>query len=160
MKTIELTRGKVAYCDEEDYEFVSKQKWCYLANATGYAVTRFNGKVITMHKYLLNPPKGMDVDHLNGNGLDNRRSNIRICTRMQNRWNIEKLPTNTSGFKGVYWRKDRKRYEAFAYKNNKRYSGGYFKDIEDAHQAQIKLSIKLHGEFSGYYRSKANGNEV
>ncbi|MEN6578932.1 MAG: HNH endonuclease [Phycisphaerales bacterium] len=103
--TIPLTRKKVAMVDPQDYERVSACKWC--ASRTGnqwYAQRRVHGKTLRMHQFIMNPPKGMVVDHANGNGLDNRRTNLRVCTKLQNAWNKKRRKQEGAGsrFIGVY----------------------------------------------------------
>ena len=71
----------------------------------GYAYIYSRGKYIAIHRIITNCPYGMVVDHINGNKLDNRKSNLRFCTRVQNRMNVTKYKNNKSGYKGVYWDK-------------------------------------------------------
>src|ERR1700745_3514525 len=107
MQEIPLTQGKVALVDDEDYELVAQYKWH--AHVTWdkkwYAKTH-SGK-LTMHKFLLNPPSDMEVDHVNGDGLDNRRQNLRICNSTQNKGNMRKQDGRSSIYKGVSWDKSR-----------------------------------------------------
>lgn len=106
MKKIKLTQGKYALVDNEDYEFLSKYKWCFSPSGTGYAERRdkksLTGKIIRMHRFILDAPKDKIVDHKNMNGLDNRRNNLRLCTKSENMRNRNKTRINKSGFKGVY----------------------------------------------------------
>ena len=104
MKFIPLTQGKFAIVDDEDYDWLMTWKWCAVKQGhTFYAYTntpRSQGKtLIGMHRFLMCHPKGMDIDHINHNGLDNRRSNIRIATRRENAANRTKQ--GTSRFTGV-----------------------------------------------------------
>src|SRR3972149_622779 len=99
MKEILLTSGNFTIVDDEDYETLSQQVW-YEIN--GYAVGSRHSKNVIMHREIVNPPKDMFVDHINGVKLDTRRENLRICTAAQNRHNRGKQRNNTSGFKGVY----------------------------------------------------------
>jgi len=94
-KTISLSQGKVARVDEEQFEWLNAWKWCaHKGRNTWYAVRRdYSGdkpKMVSMHRLLLGPPPGMETDHRNGDGLDNRRSNLRACTRRQNQMNKRK----------------------------------------------------------------------
>jgi hypothetical protein len=91
---------------------------------------------------------GKSVDHINGNPLDNRRENLRICTQQENSWNQRKRRTNTCGFKGVYWDKGAKKYQAQICKDGKRKYLGLFDCPEKAHEAYCKAAQELHGEFS------------
>ena len=80
-KLIPLTQGKYAIVDDEDFDELSKHKWCLMfTKGRSYAVRRPSENLtILMHRFILNPPKQMDTDHKNGDGLDNRRSNLRAC---------------------------------------------------------------------------------
>ena len=105
MKEIELTQGKRAIVDDADYQYLSKYNWSY---DDGYASRgiRMNGKrkIILMHRFLMGLYFGDKrvVDHINHNTLDNRRENLRICTKAENRRNSRKSKNNTSSFKGVF----------------------------------------------------------
>src|SRR5262249_42630613 len=85
---IELTRGKVALIDADDVERIKGRSW-FTMGAAGkfYAATRENAAPLTLHRFLMQPPKDMHVDHVNGNGLDNRRSNLRLASPRENRAN-------------------------------------------------------------------------
>lgn len=103
--TIPLTRKKVATVDAVDFERVNRYKWC--ADCVGlqwYAQRRAHGRTIRMHQFIMNPPKGMVVDHANGNGLDNRRENLRLCTKLENAWNKRRRKAAGAGseYIGVY----------------------------------------------------------
>lgn len=140
MRTISLTKGQVAIIDDEDYEKVAKNKWSFHYN--GYAV---RGKPqISMHRFVLDAPRGMEVDHINGNKLDNRKSNLRFATRKQNSFNIRHED-------GISWRPNR---EAWIVRmktlDGRRVYVGYFKDKEEALEARRMASLRYHGEFSPY----------
>src|SRR5215831_14406402 len=86
LKYVELTKGEVALVDDEDYNIVSERKWhakkSILIDDLVYAYTKIGGKLVSMHSYIMDtPPEGMEIDHINHNGLDNRRSNLRFITR-------------------------------------------------------------------------------
>jgi AP2 domain len=116
MKEIVLTQGKVALVDDRDFGRLNKFKW--LAHETGntfYAermYTTQDGKrhVIGMHRLIINTPNGLDTDHINGNGLDNRRINLRSVTHRKNLQNIR--TEKTSKYPGVCWRKRDKKWQA------------------------------------------------
>ena len=103
MKYIKLTKGKRAIVDDEDYEYLNQFKWRFSSN--GYANTSV--KTIGMHRLVNNTPQGLDTDHINGNKLDNRRSNLRSVTRSQNMLNVKPQTNNTSGCTGVGKRGDK-----------------------------------------------------
>lgn len=106
MKEIELTQGKVAIVDDEDFEYLSQWKWCAAFMTRNFYAAKsisINGqrKVILMHRFILNPEKNMVVDHINGNTLDNRRENLRICTPRENSRNRKKRTISKNKYKGV-----------------------------------------------------------
>lgn len=150
-KEIPLTQGKVALINTEDYDYLNQFKWCAMYNGYAwYAVRNIpkNGKqtTIRMHREILKTPQDMDTDHINMNGLDNRRNNLRICTRSQNYMNRGKYKDNISGYKGVYWYN--KKWVAQIKVNAKQIYLGRFKDKEQAAEAYNKAAKKYHGEFA------------
>jgi hypothetical protein len=103
--TIPLTQKKVALVDGQDYERVNQYRWC--ASRVGkqwYAYRKHFGKTLRMHQFIMKPRKGMVVDHANGNGLDNRRDNLRVCTKLENAWNKKRRKAEgaASQYIGVY----------------------------------------------------------
>jgi hypothetical protein len=150
MKKIKLSRGKYTLVDDEDYEYLSQWKWFWLN--PGYAArtirTGKSFRKILMHRLLLNAVKGQEVDHKNANGIDNRRKNLRLCSKMQNHWNRGKSRVNTSGYKGVNWNKHWKIWTARITVNGKRIFLGNFKDKKLAAEAYYKAAIKYHKEFA------------
>lgn len=104
MKEIQLTQGKVALIDDEDYELISKFKWCTnKIGSTFYAATCLpDGRVFHMHSLMLLREHKQDIDHINRNGLDNRRSNLRLVSRSDNNKNSKLRSDSTTGVKGVY----------------------------------------------------------
>lgn len=90
--------------DDEDYVILSQHHW-YVTN--GYAITTIDDKKVRMHRLIMDAPKGLEVDHINGNRIDNRRSNLRLVTRQQNGKNLGINPRNKSGVTGVYWHDNR-----------------------------------------------------
>lgn len=144
MKQIELTQGKVALVDDEDFEMLNSRKW-YAAksNRTFYA---YSGKCTSMHRVIMNPPSDMVVDHIDGNGLNNTRKNLRVCTQIENKWNNRKPVTNTSGLKGVYF--FAKKWQASIGANGKTKYLGRFGTAEEAEAAYKKAAKELRGEFA------------
>src|SRR3990167_1855880 len=114
MKYISLTQDKFAIIDDSDFEWLSQWKWCF--DKKGYAVRwQWLKKekryiFILMHRLILNTPDNLETDHRNGNGLDNQRNNLRICTRQQNLQNRRKILGTTSKYKGVYWNKNNQKW--------------------------------------------------
>jgi len=113
MKEIKLTHGQVALVDDEDFEYLNQWKWCAHETKYGSYAKRTTGKNPTksfrMHRVILGAKKGELVDHRNHKTLDNRRENIRICTKSQNCQNQRNRKNTSSHYKGVgYKKKDRK----------------------------------------------------
>ena len=105
-------------------------------------------KTVLMHRVIMDAPKGMDVDHINGNGLDNRKENLRICTRSQNLHNSKKPSTNTSGYKGVIWNKQCRKWQAKIHTSGKTRHLGLFVGILDAARAYDEAAVTDHREFA------------
>lgn len=153
MKTIPLTWGKVAIIDDEDFEKVNKYKW-YASKEpyTFYARRRFSqdGKRHneSMHRYLLNVKSNQDVDHINHNGLDNCRKNLRTCTRSQNNGNARKFVKSSSKFKGVTWDKSKRKWQAQITHNRTNINLGRFSDEVLAAKAYDGKARELFGDFA------------
>jgi hypothetical protein len=148
VRYIALTKGLCAIVDAEDYEEVSQYKWsAHINGANRYAVRCNKGKRLAMHRFIMKPPKGMVVDHIDGNGLNNRRSNLRICTAQQNQCN-RKPRGRTSRFKGVRYRKEQGKYVAAIMSRGELIHIGCFDDEEEAAHARDRKAIELHGEFA------------
>lgn len=149
MKIIPLTRGKKTIIDDQDFDRISKYKWCI--HCDSYAVTSINGKIVMMHRFLLKTPEGFDTDHINGNKLDNRRSNLRIVTRSQNMANTRIRRSNKSGYKGVFYFKfghRSKRWKAKIKVNYKMIDLGYFLTKEEAAKVYNLAAVKHFGEYA------------
>ena len=151
---IPLPGGENAIVDLEDYERISRFKWnINKSRHTSYAVrtTRASegkrGNHIIMHREILLTDEA--VDHINRNGLDNRRANLRPATRSQNSRNASKRSDNTSGFKGVGIYKPYGNWRArITVETGKRITVGYFKTPLEAAIAYDEAAIKYHGEFA------------
>ena len=152
MRTIELTQGHIAIIDDDDFERVSQYKWCsHERRGTPAAKRRRkDGKNETLHRFILGLEHGDGeiVDHINGNGLDNRKENLRLCTNQQNLRNVGVRKNNTSGFKGVSWSKGRGNWQVNISTGLKVKSLGRFKDKLDAVRAYNDAAIKYHGEYA------------
>lgn len=155
-KIILLTRGKVTLVDEQDYESLSKFTWHCTNN--GYAARRLRdwedteNSLVLMHRVILKVPIGKYADHIDMNTLNNRRSNLRICTNSQNMFNSLHKKPNIVGFKGITidTRPFRKQltYRVQIYINGKNTTVGYFTDLKLAKQAYLETAKKHHGEFA------------
>lgn len=157
MRLIELTRGKFAQVDDEDFEWLSQWKWhIFSARHTYYAVrneiNRESGKYRTlrMHRQILrlNFSDGKQIDHADGNGLNNQRDNLRMCSRSENRGNAQKRKRGYSSFKGVSWHIRKKKWYAGIRYNCKSIWLGSFTNEHDAALAYNNAAIKLFGEFA------------
>jgi hypothetical protein len=146
--SIRNTDKKVIIDDDLHWK-LKYYKWYRLkTHGSDYAAANYDGKLILMHRFILNPAPDMQIDHINGDGLDNRRSNLRICTHDQNRLNRKIHKNNKCGYKGVYWAPHNKKWRAQIRRDNKRYFLGYFSDLIEAARAYNNAAIKLHGEFA------------
>lgn len=143
---IPVSQGKFTTIDGEDYSLVGQYRW-YI-NHYGYAVTNVGYKKIFMHRLIMNTPKGLVVDHINHNSLDNQKSNLRNCTRGQNQFNMLIRKDNTSGRKGVRWHKQLKKWNARIHVNGEEISLGCYNNREKASKAYNEAAQKYYGEFA------------
>lgn len=149
MKAIPLTKGQVAFVDDEDFERISKFSWYYSKN--GYAATKpyRSGKAIYMHREVMNAPDGTEVDHRNtARKLYNCKENLRICSHSQNGANRPKQTNNTSGYKGVFSHKKTIKWRAQIRKDRKSYHLGLFDTTVEAAIAYNEKAKELFGEFA------------
>lgn len=129
-----------------DVSNVIKYKWCL--GAAGYVYRKINNnRKESIHRFILNPPTGMVVDHINHNILDNRKENIRVCTHAQNIQNMDRF-VGYSKYKGVTFNNKKNRYHARITINNKRISLGRFKSEIKAAEAYNNAAIKYYGKFA------------
>jgi hypothetical protein len=157
MNTIPLTQGLVAIVDDEDFAELSQHNWCA---ANGYALRRVMvagvSHTVFMHRYLMAPPDGMFVDHINGNRADNRRENLRVVTKLQNCHNMRSSRNQKKGkFKGVSWYpgKGGGRWRAWIRVPGAKPQGrskylGSFGSADQAALAYDKAARELFGEFA------------
>ena len=153
MKQIELTQGKIALVDNNMFEELTQFKWCAInVNNLWYAVRNIykNNKwtILRMHREIMNAQNGQEIDHKNGNGLDNRHANLRFCTHSQNIQNQKVTKDGTSKYKGVSWHKQNKKWLAQIMLNDKQYYLGYFKSEIEAVKAYDKKAAEFFGEFA------------
>ena len=154
MKKIQVTQGNFALVDNADFKFLNQYRWCILKSGNQlyarHSLPRINGKNkhILMHVLILDTPKGMDTDHKDGNGLNNQRKNLRICTRSENQRNRGVQKGNIAGIKGVSLHRHNKKWTAQICLNKKKVYLGSFDTKEKAGDAYRRVCIKYHGEYA------------
>lgn len=151
-RTIELTQGQVALVDAIDYAWLMQYKWSAWwskCNQSFYAISGTHPSYY-MHRAILWLAKGdkRKGDHQHRDTLDNRRSNLRIATSQQNIRNSRKRTTNTSGYKGVHYRADAKKWRAEITVAGKSIHLGYHFTAEEAHAAYCEAANLHHREFA------------
>lgn len=154
VEEIPLTQGKAAIVDAVDFEWLSQWKWCaYRDGKTWYA--RRSGRsqdgkriTVSMHREILDAHPGVEVDHRNADGLDNRRVNLRLATKAENGRNRLTPINNTSGYKGVYWHERHRKWYAQITVEKKRAHLGHFDSAEDAARAYDKVAKEVYGDFA------------
>lgn len=153
MKKIPLTQGKFALVDDEDFEWLNQYKW-YAAKQSNifYAWRKVgkypNQKTIRMHRQIMNAPKNQDIDHINHNGLDNRKFNLRFCTDSQNQHNQLPYKNCSSTYKGVCWKKHDKKWCSQITKNDHKIYIGCFSNEIDAAKAYNAKARELFGKYA------------
>lgn len=153
---IPLSQGQEAIIDVEDVEDIGKYTWfCAVHKGKPYARRNTRGEdgaryCVYLHRVLIACAGDLDIDHINGNGLDNRRSNLRLATRSQNMMNRSSQANNRSGYRGVCWQHEKRKWRATIWVAGRKTHLGDFKDIEEAHAAYVSASLRLHGVFSPF----------
>lgn len=143
---IPLTKGAVTVINQEDYDSAKKHKWHLTGN---YARTCLSyGNNLLLHRMIMGAKKGQQVDHVNGNGLDNRRSNLRICTNLQNSHNQKKAKNKTSEYKGVSWAKRQKKWMVVIWINKISVFLGYYRNEIFAAGVYDQKAKEAFGEFA------------
>jgi hypothetical protein len=140
---IPLTRGLHAIVDAADYKWLSQYKWFASRAKVPYACRTEKRTTVMMHRLIMQPPKGMVVDHRNGNGLDNRRGNLRVCTQEQNMQNSRGRAVRKSRFKGVFPRGDR--WQATVTHHGDTDYLGLFDDEVEAAMARDRRALEVFG---------------
>lgn len=150
MELIALTRGKLARVDDGDYEWLNRSKWCYNGRYAVRVVTGDDGKqhTVFMHRIIAETPYGMYTDHIDGDGLNDQRANLRICTRAENSHNRGMQANNTSGFKGVSWETNSRKWKAAMRFEGRSIRIGYYSTALEAAIAYDQAALRFHGEFA------------
>lgn len=159
MKKIILTRDKIALVDDEDYDKINKYQWhCAVTMKGSYsAESRINGKLIKMHRFILNVKE--EIDHKDNDCLNNQKSNLRICTRSQNMANTSSRG-GTSKYKGVYWNKDMNKWAAQIKFNYNAFVIGFYKDENKAALMYNKWAKFHFGEFAKLNEIELDNNSI
>ena len=154
MKEIPLTQDQTALVDDSDYFDLIIFNWCLsrrdnkLYAGRGIKI-KGHSKTILMHRQILNAPDDMQIDHINGNGLDNRRNNLRLVTSSQNHFNQHKQQRSTSSrYKGVYWHKRDKVWVVGIQAFGIYYYIGSFTNEQEAALAYNEAANNYHGEYA------------
>ena len=158
MKQIPLTRGQIALVDDDDYEELSKYKWhANKGKCTWYAYRQYRHSVIknkkghskqvlvSMHRQIIKPPENKNIDHRDGNGINNQKHNLRICCHAENTRNQRRRGV---GYKGVYRTANNKRWLVVISVNGMIHRLGSFTCEKAAAKEYDKLAKLLHGEFA------------
>lgn len=144
---VTTAKGDIILCNPQDNEKVKKYSWC--VSKTGYAVANIKGKVTKMHRYILGieNPKVI-VDHINGNPLDNRRENLRLCTREENAKNHRAWSKNKTGIAGIQYMQKQDKYRVRITVEGKEIFLGYYKTLKEAKDARQKAETYYYKEFA------------
>jgi hypothetical protein len=145
VKTIPLGNGFYAYVDAGDYEELNRRRWRVF---NGYAGRSEKGKIVYMHRQIMQPPEGMIVDHINRNRLDNTRGNMRNITRSENQANMGKRAGTSSIYKNVVYVKDKGKWVARMVFMGLRISLGYHADEAEAARAYDRMAVALFGDIA------------
>ena len=132
-----------ALIDADDYERCKDIKWAMHNN--GYVRANIWRKYL--HRWIAGQD-GMEIDHINGNKLDNRKANLRTCSSLQNNMNSRLRKDNKSGYKGVYWNKQRQKWHATVKAQGKRQHLGFYENKSEAATAYNHAAINFFGEFA------------
>lgn len=161
MREIILTKGKVALIDDADHEFLSQWNWCAYVNRSGNWYARCSlylgggrknskRKTLHMHRLLLGLPDDPKIrtDHIDGNGLNNQRHNLRPATPTQNGANMRSRKNSASKYVGVSWKKGLNKWQAEVKHGKERYYAGVFHNEEEAAKARDIVAKKIYGEYA------------
>lgn len=152
MIEIPLTQDKVATISDCDAELVDGLSICAVRvnNKKWYASATVGGKNVYLHTLIMQTPEGMEVDHIDGDGLHCERENMRLATHAQNMRNVGKNQRNTTGYKGVYrYHHNRDRFRmGIRYEGKLTFAKGTYPTAESAARAYDIKCRELHGDFA------------
>ena len=152
MKYLPLNQGEFTIVDDEDfYRFQNVKLWKKSGKRFGgYALMWFLGRETRLHRLIINCPRNFEVDHINGNRLDNRKENLRICSHAENCINVSKRKNVTSQYLGVSRLKNNKLnpWVAIVFSNKKKYHIGCFPTELSAAMARDMFAKEINGEFA------------
>lgn len=155
MRQIELTQGKVGLVDDNDYAGLNQVRWCAHKNQGSWYAVRSSprgsiaGKhTILMHRVILDAKPSQDIDHIDGNGLNNQRGNLRFCTDSENQCNSKKRRGCSSQYKGVAWNRGNGKWMAYIRVLGKRIHLGYFEEEEDAAKVYDAAAVEHFRQFA------------
>jgi hypothetical protein len=146
--------GKSFIFDLEDYDFIKGFTW--RLDCQNYVKTSIDGKTVALHRLLLQPALGKEIDHINLDPTDNRRRNLRLATRQENERNKSLSKANTSGYKGVHWHKHRNKWRAMIKVNQKSIHLGLFEEVDEAAEVYNAAAKKYFGEYAWLNPIKRN----
>jgi hypothetical protein len=150
-----LCTGESLLIDDEDYELISQYTWnAFPCKRTTYARTNSSRKLgkrhtVLLHRLIMNAPEGYEVDHINGNGLDNRKENLRVCTKSGNMRNKQaNISHKSSKYKGVSLHRQANKWRVRLSCNGTYIHVGLFSNEEEAAKAYDKVALEYFGEFA------------
>ena len=149
-RRIALSQGFEAIVDAEDFEWLNQWKWTLMDKRNGllYAYRLENGHSIRLHRFIMGAPSGTEIDHIDHDGLNNQRSNLRLCTHQQNMWHNARGPWGRSGYWGVYFESLTGKWSAQIGANYHVIHIGRFDNPVDAARAYDAAARKYHGEYA------------
>lgn len=151
-REIQLTQNKVTLVDDSDFEYLNRYKWYFkegYAARSAWISAKKCQQTVWMHHIIIKVLPGLEIDHINGNGCDNRRSNLRLCTHKQNSRSCEKHTRNASSkYKGVCWYKKQRKWRAYIQTAREFIHLGYFDVENDAAHAYNVAALNYFGEFA------------
>lgn len=161
-KYIQLKHG-TAIIDEQDFDRINQYKWHSVdmdKSGRYYATCSIKSKTVYMHRMVMGAQSGETIDHIDGNGLNNSRDNLRFVVPSQNNMNQKVRNDNTSGHKGISWCPDREKYQVYINIDRKRKSLGRYKTLEEAIYVRDQAVKAHYGEFARENSSLPQNAEI